>query len=350
MATIKDVAQRSGVSTATVSYILNSRNVAITAETRERVLQAMRELNYRPQGARLPRSGKQTSTIGVIFPGFGGHLVEQPYYNHLLDGILFVATEREWNALLFRRKNWDDAHKNLRHYCDGSCDGLILIGPSPTGNLVEALKERGIPFVLINTGTQEPDISCVDIDNEAAAAEVTRYLIAQGHCRIAMLPGEGFHDSSKLRLLGFQRALAEAGLVCREDWVLPGGYSEGSGYERTLALLEAETLAAERPTVLFCSNDLIALGAYRALAERQLSVPGDMSVIGMDDQAFAATLEPPLTTLRQPLQQIGERAVQILLSQIDEGPLKNRTIRKEFIPVEMIRRGSVAPPGTVTKQ
>jgi DNA-binding LacI/PurR family transcriptional regulator len=343
MATIKEVAERSSVSVATVSYILNNRTIPIRDETRERVLKAMRELNYRPQQARLPRSEKRTGTIGVIYPNFGGHLVDQVYYTHLLDGILFVASECAWNTLLLSRKSWDDAHKNLRSLCDGNCDGLVLFGPPPTGALVGALRERGIPFVLLNTGMQQPGISCVDIDNEAAAFAVAGHLIEQGHRRIAMLPGGQDHDSAQMRVRGFERAMKEAGLVHRSDWILPGTYEEDSGYRRTLALLRAAT-TSERPTALFCGNDPIARGAYKALAEQKLSVPADMSVIGIDDQAFAATMEPPLTSLRQPLSLIGERAVRILLSQIEEGAQDDRTVRKEYVPVELIRRGSVAPP------
>ncbi|BDI32522.1 HTH-type transcriptional repressor PurR [Capsulimonas corticalis] len=344
MATIKDVAERSGVSKATVSYILNNRPIPIGVETRERVLAAMRDLNYRPVSARQSSSAKRTNTVGVIFPSFGGRLVDLPYYNYLIDGILFVAIQSKWNTLLFNCETWEDAHQSLRSYCDGSCAGLILIGPSPMGDLVVALKERGIPFILINTGTQQSDISSVDIDNEAAAVQAVRYLIDEGHRRIAMLPGAAGHDSTQLRVRGFRRALTEAGLKYREEWVMPGEYSEESGYQRTHLLLQAESHPSKRPTALFCGNDLVAQGAYQALAERNISVPDDMSVIGMDDQLFARTMNPPLTSIRQPLQEIGERALTILMAQIDQGAVKDRTVRKVLLPVELVRRRSVAPP------
>jgi len=342
MATIKDVAERSGVSKATVSYILNNQDIPIKAETRDRVLEVMRELNYRPQSARSPRARKQTDTFGVVFPPLGGPIIDQPYYFPLLSGILLSASECKRNALVFNIEDWGDAHKNIRRYCDGSCDGLILIGPSPTGNLVTALKERGIPFVLVNAGSQQPDISCVDIDNEAVAAMAVHHLVEAGHRRIAMLLGSD-HDSTQLRERGFRRELGEAGLACQESWIIPGEYSAESGYRRTLALLQAEP-AAERPTAILCGNDLIAQGAYRALSEVGLLVPGDISVIGIDDQAFAAQMVPPLTTLRQPLHEIGERAVRLLLSKIEESAQKERTVSKDFLPVELIRRGSVARP------
>jgi DNA-binding LacI/PurR family transcriptional regulator len=333
---IREVAARSGVSTATVSYVLNNREGAVGAETRERVLRAMRELGYRPSAVFRGEQARRTNTIGVIFAHVKRtSLVGHPYFAYVLDGILSATTERGLHTTLFTVAEWQDVQKSLRTYCDGRCDGLILIAPHSQSEIVTVLKERGTPFALVNAGAGDPGVACADVDNVAAAEEATRYLLARGHRRIAHLAGNDDNDNGRERITGYQRAMEGAGIAVPPEWLPAGYFGLQSGYERTWELLRLPDDA--RPTAVFCGNDQIAEGVYRACAEAGARIPHDLSVIGFDDEPAAATLAPPLTTLRQPLQTLGERAALNLFAVIAGEPGA-----KEILPAKLVERGSVA--------
>jgi LacI family transcriptional regulator len=331
MATIKEVAEQCGVSTATVSYVLNNKEGAVGAKTRERVLQVMREMNYRPSALFRGEAARTTRTIGVVFPHVKRNsLVAHPYTVHVLDGILAVTTERQWHTTLFTVAEWKDIAQDLRTYCDGRVDGLILVGPQAQDGILAALKERGIPTVLINAGNSDPFISSVDVDNIAAAEEAVNYLVSLGHTKIAHLSGDDISENAQERVQGYRKALAKAGLLPLASYIPSGYFTPKSGYERTQVLLDLPL--AERPTALFCGNDQIAFGALRALNERQLT---NIAVLGFDDDPSAAWSSPPLTTVRQPLQDIGEAAAEQLLALATGGPL-----RKQLLPTTLIVRDS----------
>jgi LacI family transcriptional regulator len=344
LANARDVAKASGVSVATVSYILNNKPINIRPETRARVLQAMRDLDYRATAA--PKRHKHTRLdIGVVFANAHIRLLEQPYFNQMLDGIVYTGTIHHHNITLFCDPSWGDVRKSLRLYCDGRCDGLLLLGPDLTDGLVDAILERGLPFVMVNSGALGERMPSVDIDHDHAGYLVGKYLCGRGHRRIAILPGESHKASSIRRVEGCLRALKDEGNVCPDGWMPPGCYNWESGYARTKELF-ARGVAADSPTALFCCNDAIAQGAYIAFRELNIHVPADVSVIGFDDVVFAEHMDPPLTTVRQPLQQIGERATDILIDQIRQ-EANRRTVQKEVFPVEIMERASVSTPRDV---
>lgn len=342
MANARDVAKASGVSVATVSYILNNKPINIRPETRARVLQAMRDLDYRATAA--PKRHKHSRLdIGVVFANSPHiRLLEQPYFNQILDGVVYTGTTHHHNITLFCDPSWGDVRKSLRLYCDGRCDGLLLLGPDVTDGLVDAILERGLPFVMVNSGALGERMPSVDIDHDHAGYLVGNYLCGRGHSRIAILPGESHKASSLHRVQGCLRALAGEGHTCPDNWMPPGGYNRESGYARTMELF-AHGVTADSPTALFCCNDSIAQGAYMAFRELGVRVPGDVSVIGFDDVVFAEHMDPPLTTVRQPLQQIGERATDILIDQIRQDS-NSRIVQKEVLPVEIVERCSVSLP------
>lgn len=339
MPTIRDVAKASGVSPATVSYVLNNGPKRVKPHTKERVLRTMREMNYHPSAVARGLSRKRMNAIGVVFPNEFSSVVANPYVGPLLEGVLEVATRRHQNVTLFTGQLWSDTVHSLPVYADGRCDGMVLISPPEESDIVSGLLNRNVPFILVGTNSEDPSVACVDIDDFQAAYRLVSYLLKQGHRRIAYIGGERTIQSSRLRHEGYRKALEEAGAAYRPELAPEGGYRKESGAQRALALMELPK--KDRPTALFCGNDEMALSAIQSLKSRGLAVPQDVSVAGFDDIAAAATSMPPLTTIRQPVRLLGERSADILISMIDHRPAAGQ---KELLYTELIIRDSVVPP------
>jgi len=334
----------------------------MSAETRERVLEAIRVLGYRPGVAPAVAAARRPRTIGVFLYFWVSEETpfrSNPYAVEMLDGILSHTLPRHWNVTLINVDTWEDARFQLRESADGRCDGFVLVAPTDYQNITEALQERGYPFVLVNAGSGDPQLNSVDIDNAAAAREVTAGLIGLGHRRIAFLPGDEELENTVERLRGFREAFADAGLTDPDRWILrPGSYADAQSIERVHQFLDerAGRHEEERPHALICGNDLLARLAYGVLRERGIRIPEEMSVIGFDDLPFAAEMTPPLTTLRQPLRQLAARATERLLdrlAEIDEAGKVGGAVGAspvpvtEFLPYELVLRGSVAArPGS----
>jgi DNA-binding LacI/PurR family transcriptional regulator len=336
MATIRDVAERSGVSTATVSYVLNNREGEVSPETRERVLAAMRALDYRPRAVSSGKKAAQTNTLGVLFPNNNHSLVTHPYFTLLLDGILQHAQGRHGHVTLFTLTGWTDLRQSLRVSFDGRCDALIVIAPDAEATLLEVLTERSLPFVLVNAGNP-PGVAAIDVDNEAAGFEATQQLLSLGHTRIAYLGEATKNVNSESRRTGWARALTSAGIV-PDPTLSPDGYlTVDSGRERALALLELPD--SLRPTAIFGGNDWVALGALQAAKALGRRVPEDLALIGFDDLPHAALADPPLATIRQPLQAMGEAAARLAFS-LAQGDAPEALL----LPTELVARPSLGLP------
>jgi LacI family transcriptional regulator len=193
MATIREVAKASGVSPMTVSYVLNDPG-RVHPETRQRVLQTMRELAYRPPLSR-PAAGdaddERRTTIGIVYSRWSRLASEVSYYSRILGGVLEAADDQGSHVTLFSHHTWtEDVSKSLRKYCDGRCDGLILIAPKIESELVTTLRERGMPFVIVGDSGLGPRDLCVDVDNIAAAYQVTEHLLSLGHTKSPTFRGK----------------------------------------------------------------------------------------------------------------------------------------------------------------
>ena len=344
MPTIREVAKACGVSPMTVSYVLNNPG-RVRQETRTRVLLAMREMGYRPPAAeRGEEDARGTLTIGVVYSRWNRLEAEAPYYRRIVGGILEAADDLVCHVTLFSHHSWEgNAYKSLRVYCDGRCDGLIIFAPKIGSDLVAALRERGVPFVLVGDTGDLPEDWCVDVDNIAAARNVTEYLLGLGHRRIAYLPGAPNTRVTQQREDGWRAALEAADVAPTPAHLLPGDWSPESGRERAARLLSLPD--GERPTALFCAFDGLALAALAAAREMGLRVPQDVSIIGFDDIPAAPATEPPLTTVLQPYAEIGERAVRLLLTQMGGGSSADAPgERKVLLPTKLIVRQSAGPP------
>ncbi|GGJ05015.1 LacI family DNA-binding transcriptional regulator [Paenibacillus hunanensis] len=302
---IFDVAKRSGLSVVTVSRVLNGAQT-VREKNRLKVLEAIRELDYRPSAAARSLARGRTGTIGLIVT-----TLQDSFFDSVAKEINdLLAAEGYYLAISVSR----GLDHSGQHYMiqEDRLDGLILLSPVEEEDFVRELRARHIPYVLIDNQQPAHNEEAVQIDNYRGGYVAGRHLLEQGHQRIAHLCGEELYRSTVERRRGFVQALQEEGL--EPIMIEQGEYSIGFGYATARRWLEADTL----PEAIFAGDDYIALGFINALLEAGLSVPRDISVIGYDDQVIAAKLHPLLTTIRQPADEIARAAVQQMLRKINE--------------------------------
>lgn len=337
-ATIKEVAERAGVSQMTVSRVLNRRETVREA-TRIRVEEAIRELNYRPNLLARGLAGGKSLFIGLVY-----HNPSSSYLGELLVGALKECREAGHHLVLedFSSEEMKGAAMQFAERLGGAgLDGVVVAPPmSEDDNILDALMMERIPTVLIAPkDVSRTDIS-VSIDDAEAAEAMTRHVIEHGHQRIGFLRGPDNQSSARRRYRGFKSAMAKHGLSVEESWVGQGDYTYRSG------MLAAETILAlpERPTAIFASNDDMAAGVVASAHQMGLRVPDDLSVVGFDDTIFATAIWPQLTTVRQPIADMAAESVTLLSrhitgsSQEEDNTPAERNVVLDF---EIVSRGSL---------
>jgi len=336
MATIRDVAKMSGVSTATVSNVLNARNDRVSLETREKVLAAVRALKYRPTALEQNQKAILTQNVGVMVPDLTqSPLLRHAYFTAILDGVVEVAAFRGWSVTIFVHNMWDDVGHAIRRSYDGRCDGLIVIAPQPGHEVVQTLHERGTPLMLVGTTPWLPHVSSVDIDNVATGRIVAEHMLALGHRRFAYAAELKEHVSSQERARGFQSAVCEAG----------GEYVRLTAKEGPEIKELAERIVAmgdDRPTAFFGWHDTFALRLMEALQAHGLRAPEDFSVAGVNDTVDGREAKPALTTVNNPLGLIGRHAATRFLDRLTSGTATDTEEIVRFAP-ELIVRASTGP-------
>jgi len=327
-----DVARKAGVSVMTVSRVVNGSS-RVRKDTRERVLKAIREMSYYPNAAARTLHHNRTNVVEVTIP-HRDYFSSSEYFSELIFSMESVARQRQYNVIFNPYDPAGDVdYANL--YRQRKVDGLLIVALSMSRRQVKELLEEHIPFVLVNSRRDDLPLSYVDVDNQRGAALAVEHLIGLGHARIATITG-GPHTINALhRLQGYRAALGRAGLPARKQWILPGNWSEESGYEALKKLLGQ----GDMPTAVFCANDLMAVGAMRAAADNGVDVPGDISIIGFDDIRLASFVNPRLTTVRQPIAQTGREAARVLLKKLAEPRSKAEKI--VLLP-ELVVRASCA--------
>lgn len=329
MPVMADVARLAGVSHQTVSRVVNGQP-NLRPETRERVMEAIRQLGYRPNTAARSLVTRRSATIGVIGAKgafWGPSTVHLSIQAAGRDAGYFVSSA---NLQDLTRAEFADAMNHLR---DQHVEGIVLI--AATDDAVEAARhqvDQGIPVVVVE-GDESTTRWTVGVDQAAGAELATRHLVDLGHTDIVHVAGPSSWTEARARLRGYRAAMYAAGL--RPDEHLEGDWSARSGYEAGLAVA-----ARSDVTAVCCANDQMALGLLRALAEAGRAVPDDISVVGFDDIPEAPYLIPPLTTVRQDFSAVGRRAIAILRSAIAGDPTPDRLINPELV----VRASSAAPP------
>jgi DNA-binding LacI/PurR family transcriptional regulator len=329
-ATIRDVAEAAGVSVTTVSHVMNgTRHVA--PATSERVLGAVTHLGYRPSAVARALKGERTATLGMLVTSS-----TNPFFAEVIRGVEEACFERGYSLIL---GNTGDVGQRLEAYLatlySKRIDGLVVMTTNMDHDFLRRLGEdRAVPVVAIDT-LDVPGITTVNDDSATGGRIAAEYLLEQGFRRIAAVTGPADHPRSRQRFEGFTAALGAHGLsidpalVVATDLTVAGGYN---GMQRLLGK------AGEPPEAIFCLNDLIAFGGLCALDRALIAVPRQVSVIGYDDIEYAAYMVPPLTTIRQPANDIGRGAAEILIEQVMNGAAVQRAI--EFTP-QLVERQSV---------
>ncbi len=334
-ATIKEVAALAEVSQMTVSRVLNDQS-AVKEATRKRVQEAIRELNYRPNIMARNLAGRTGLFIGLMYrnPSYG-------YLSEFLLGALNACRELGHYLIVeepFVDHNMVDLDKIERRFLDTNIQALIVVPPlSDDPELIDTLTRSGISFVIISPQWDSFSGLSVGIDDQAAARDMTNYLIGLGHRRIGLIAGPPDHCSSDLRLNGYRDAMSTLGQDIDESIILPGDFTYVSGLK-----CAEEMLALENPpTAIFACNDDMAAGAIAAANRRGISVPEELSVVGFDDTTNASAMWPPLTTVRQPIRDMARNAIEILESNV---ATSGNAITKRKLDYELIIRKSTAAP------
>ncbi len=340
MVTIRDVAERAGVSKSTVSHVINGTRY-VRPEVAERVRRAMAELNYTPN--RLARSlrRKTTHTIGLITPDNAN-----PFFAQVAQAVEEVCFRRGYTVLLGNAAG--DVDRELRYIrvmVEKQVDGLIV---AASGLDSEHLRPQVIgrtPVVLVDRNLPDLDVDRVLADHRQGGRLATGHLIALGHRRIGCIAGPAHTSAGSERLAGYRDALVAAGLPVDESLIVPGEFDLASGYRAMRQLLEH----SDPPTAVFAANDQMAIGALRALREAGVSVPEGCSVVGYDDTPLASYVAPPLTTVHQPVARLGRLAAETLLDRLAE---PERPVQCHVLSVELVERASCAPlsqPGSLVQ-
>jgi DNA-binding LacI/PurR family transcriptional regulator len=304
---IKDIARRAGVSHSTVSRAL-ADSPLVNDETKARIQALAREMGYAPSAIARAMSTGETRTIGVVVT-----TIDDPFIGEVVRGIEETALDHGYSVLLCSSASDPDRELAAVRALREKWVDAVIVTSSRVGGFYGELAEIRVPVVLINnqqTGAYSFSVRNDDLYGGQIAAE---YLTSLGHRRLAYVGGPEYANASDLRLESFAGALAAAGIALPERWIAPGDGMPGGG-ERAVARLFA---GAERPSALFCYNDMTAMGALRALKGRGLRVPEDVSLLGYDDIDAAPYLDPPLTTLAQPKYTLGHMALHMALDLIE---------------------------------
>lgn len=331
---ISDVAKHAGVSRTTVSYVLNNvTDIHISEQTRQRVLDAARELDYHPNAIARSLARKKTLTLGLVLCTNLDRLNSDAFLPGVIYGIGSVATPAGFRLLV---EVVDDASRPDAYISlirEVHSDGIILAGVHPEDNHLRKLNPEEFPIVLWGR-IPNATLPFVDVDNVSAARMAVEHLIGLGHTRIACITNapRNFGNEATDRLYGYQMALEAHGIAYDEVLVRYGDYQERSGFEAMQSLLEQY----ERPTAVFVASDVVALGALSAARNAGLRVPEDLAVVGFDDIQLAQYIVPPLTTVRVPAHEIGATSAQMLLNVIQNG----HRPASVFLETELIVRES----------
>jgi LacI family transcriptional regulator len=308
--TIEDVARRAGYSKATVSAVLND-SPSVKASTRARILDVMDELNYRPRNA--GRNGdREQRSLGLVIKE-----IDNPYYAEVVAGARSAANKKGYSVQIGTSEGDPDAEKRLVDvFRAKDIDGLIIIpviSEQADLSYVFELNRRNIPYVLLEE-VRGIQASVIDVDNIEASKRAAKYLIDSGHEKIVHFAGPQYSMHSEERLEGVRRAYSESSLVFSDDIVVPAGAHLADGYRAGKAYFGR---GENRPTGVTCYNDLVAIGLMRALGELGLRVPEDVSVIGYDDIEILEYLPTPLTSIRVPKFEMGQKAAELLIQQLE---------------------------------
>ncbi len=328
--TLKDIADRVGVSESTVSRVLNGIPKA-SKETREEIFKVARELNYTPNEVARSLVTKKTNTIGLIISD-----LSNLYFSMVADGIESIAAQNDYSLIISTTGGKEAQElKYIRIFKEKRVDGLIYISGKMPQSCEQALQNLDIPVVVVSRHIHS-NLPSVHINNVQESIKAVQYLIDLGHSNIAMISGD-YKDieSGALRVKGYKRALEENNIEFKPELIFEGDFKIDSGIKAMEKILKIKP----RPTAVFAGSDEMAVGAIKTIKKAGLKVPEDISVIGFDNNIIARVSEPELTTVGQPESEIGETAMDMLHKLIQGQYVKEINI---YLPCKLIKRESTA--------
>ncbi|MGE5548962.1 MAG: LacI family DNA-binding transcriptional regulator [Bacteroidota bacterium] len=329
--TIHDVAHLAGVSRSTVSRVLNGKG-EVDPQTAADVWRAVKHLNYQPNTSARALVRQRTDTIGVMLAD-----ISNPFYEKIIKGIEATANAEGFSVAFYNTYEDLAGHRQIIAAAldGGKVDGLIVVGShlADKSTLLE-MAGRGLAISLIERNFADPAIPCVSVDNKSGAGLAVEHLLRLGHRRIGLITGNLHYQTALDRLDGYKETLAQHGMAVEDELIAYGDYEHQGGYEAMKHLLALP----QRPTAVFACNDMMAVGAIRAIGEAGLDVPKDVAIVGYDDITFASMVHPQLTTVRQPLHQMGSLAAEGLIERLRQG--KKAEPFKKILPVELVVRRS----------
>jgi LacI family transcriptional regulator len=330
--TITDVAARAGVSSGTVSRVIND-DVHVRTETRARVLRVMDQLGYIANRQARSLAGGKTDVMGLIVPDLG-----TAYIGEIIRGIDMELGRTGLDLILYTTHRTASKEAGyVANLAQGMVDGLVLVLPRSPEDYIETLTRRGFPFVLVDHQGTGRDCPAVGATNWQGAYDATEYLLKLGHTRIGFITGSMDLGCSQDRLAGYRAALNDHHLPTSPELEYEGEFNQPDGYAGGSAFLDLD----DPPTAIFASNDVMAMGVMDAVRNRGLRIPDDVSIVGFDNIPQSAVIVPPLTTVEQPLEQMGRAATQMLLRILRK---REENVGRMELPTQLVvRRSSSAP-------
>jgi LacI family transcriptional regulator len=332
--TLEEVARIAGVSRSTVSRVINNHpNVRL--DTRERVWNAVRQSNYRPHAVARSLATNRTRIIGMVIPEAVTKLFADLFFPLLLRGATEACNTHHYHLLLSLFGNPTGQEEMYQRVLrDGYLDGAILASSSIDDPLIPRMLDDRIPFVMVG-GHPDERVDYVDVDNVGGAAMAVEHLIRTGYQRIATITGRLDTLHGQQRLEGYRQTLQLHHIRIQDDLIVEGDYTERGGAEGMQRLLPAS------PDAVFVGSDTMAVGALKALRQAGLQVPQDVALVSFDDVPVASAVEPPLTTVRQPIERMGSMAVEVLIGLLDKPASDVRTaVQRIVLPTELVVRTS----------
>ena len=328
MPTIHDVAKRAGVAPITVSRVINNSGY-VSKDKRERVETAIAELEYVPNVIARSLRSKRTNTLALVLTD-----ITNPFFTVIARGVEDTASAAGMTVIFC---NTDESvleeEKYLQLLLQKQVDGILLVPACSVPKSIHLIQEQGTPVVVLDRKIPSVDVDIVRGDSEGGAYQLVKLLLDLGHTHIAVLSGQADVSTAEDRVIGYRRALEEAGLL-EYEMVYFGAFTQASGYEMAQKALSH----SPRPTAIFAANNFIAYGALKALHDTGLEVPGAMAMVAFDDLPQGLVLEPHLTVASQPAYEMGRKATQLLLNRLQaETP---EPFQEIILPIELIVRRS----------
>ncbi|GIN56713.1 LacI family DNA-binding transcriptional regulator [Lederbergia ruris] len=332
--TIKDVAKLANVAPSTVSRVI-ADNPRISQKTKERVRKAMKELGYHPNVIARSLASQSTKVLGLVMPGSADVTFQNPFFPNVLRGLSESAHEKNYALQMTTGKTDDEIYQDVIQMVHGRrVDGLVLLNSKVDDKIIKFLRSQNFPFIIIGKPYKyEAEISYVDNDNFRAAKEVTEYLLSLNHKRIAFIGGNRDLVLTIDRILGYEKALREAGLEFRDSYIVHAEFLEQGGREAMDELLRLD----EPPTALVVTDDLMTLGVLHMLDEMGISVAKQMSIVSFNNVYLAQMTQPPLTSVDINIFSLGYEAAKNLILKI-ENP--KEPIKRIIIPHQLVIRSS----------